>query len=110
MHLDYSNSIPATKKNINLFNKNLYNKRIRSKQIINDGVHTLRVGQIDKVERGQSIQMLHIKGFQGNISEKAYKPRSQWILSINFSDFLKKIYYEGNFKIRNENALICVLT
>jgi len=99
VHLDYSNAIPATKKNINLFNKNLYNQRKKSKQIIDDGFHTLRAIKIDKVEYAPSIQMLHIKGFQCNISEKAYKSQPLWILSTNFSDFLKKYIMKGGFKI-----------
>ena len=99
VHLDYSNSIPATKKNLNSFNKQIWKQKMSNKQKINDGLHTLRGIDIDNVEKSISIRILHVKKFLCNISEKAYKPNLTWILSENFSEFLKKYVMRGDFKV-----------
>jgi hypothetical protein len=101
VHLDHTANCPATMKNINTFNKMAIKQRLERNIKIADGLFSLKNINVSRKNVAPSIEMINVSAFMCNISEKNYRPKNIWMISTNFSNFLKKYIHTKQFKVIN---------
>ena len=99
VHLDHMTNCPAIMKNINTFNEMAIKQRLERNIRIADGFFSLKNINVSRKTVAPSIEMINVSAFTCNNSEKNYRPKSMWMLSTNFSEFLKKNIYTNKFKV-----------
>lgn len=99
VHLDHTVNFSTTMKNINTFNEIAIKQRLERNIRIADGFFSLKNINVSRKTVAPSIEMINVSAFTCNNSEKNYRPKSMWMLSTNFSEFLKKNIYTNKFKV-----------
>ena len=99
VHLDHTVNFSTTMKNINTFNEIAIKQRLERNIRIADGFFSLKNIYGWRKTVAPSIAMIDVYAFTCNNSEKNYRPKSTWMLSTDFSEFLKKNIYTNKFKV-----------
>ena len=99
VHLDYTANCPAILKNMNTFNEMAVKERLVRNIRIADGLFSLKNINVSRKNVAPSVEMINVSAFTCNNSEKNYRPKNIWMLSTNFSEFLKKYVLTNQFKV-----------
>jgi len=99
VHLDNTANCPASMKTLNTFNEMATKERLQRNIRIADGFVSLKNINASKISLEPSVEIINVSAFTCNNSEKNYDPKKRWLLSSNFSEFLKKYIYTKQFKV-----------
>jgi len=108
VHLDHTSNWPAVIKTINTFNEMALKQRKQRNIRIADGIFSLKNINVSRKNVAPSVDMINVSAFTCNNSEKNYHPKQMWMLSINFSEFLKKYIYTNQFKVEAAHGRLVI--